>query len=556
MKPLPWPATLALELVVAVLSGIALAYVSAPVNLHALQWVVYVPMMLILGAPRERLGARAWLMHRHTWIAVVYGVCAQAAIFWWIIDTITDFSNIPWIAAAGILGLFAVVFGTPYMLLWWSLPTLRRQVGPLWVLGLPAAMVVIEWLGTWIILFPYHQGVAQYRVLPTFQIVGVTGIWGVTFLVLFVNAAIAEVVFARREGRGWSLAWLGVAAGLWGLTNVYGFARLRTIDDALAEAPELKVFQIQDHIDMHERMRSFPCALWNFWYDASNALETGQVDLVVWPEGAGVYRLNTPHRARRYRNAECEDIDAPLERLKELSAKLDADLLIGSTATELVKRGDGKTDRRNLNSVYQVQPDGQTARYDKIIPLPFGEYIPFSNTFPFLRELIDGPGNFQAGTEPIVFEGKARISTPICYEAILPHLCRRYPQPDLLVNGTLDTWFGDTAAPHQHAMLASIRTVELGIPLVRSAYTGVSMVVEPSGRIYAETEPFERVSRIVTVRLANVPTVYRTLSAYGLQDWFVWLCLGGLLFGRLAAPWWARRHPSPDAGHAADKAPR
>lgn len=538
MKPLPFPALFALEIVITVASAALLAALAPPLNLHPLQWLAYVPMMLIilLGTP-DRRGFRAWISSRHTWLALIYGIVAQSAIFWWIIDTITSFSNLPWAAAVGILALFSLVFGMPYTVMWWVLPPIRRFFGTWWVLALPAAAVVIEWLGAWFLLFPYNQGVAQYRVLPTFQLVGLTGIYGVTFLVLFVNAAIAEAVLAHREGRLHGLRWVAAAAAAWGLVNTYGVIRLNIVDRAISQSPAIHIYQVQDEIQMHERMGAYPCETWNFWFDQTAALSPGEVDLVIWPEGGSVYPLNVPRRAQRYRGAPCKDIDEPLERLKELAHRLEAELVIGASAIEFFARPDGGRDRRNLNSVYHIAPSGEVARYDKIIPLPFGEYLPLSDTFPFLRDLIEGPGNFQAGTDPVVFEGKVRLSTPICYEAILPHLCRRFDNPDILINGTLDTWFGDTAAPHQHAMLAAIRAVELGRPLIRSAYTGVSMVVEPSGRIYAETPPFERVSRVVKVRVADTPTLYRLLSPFGLQDWFTWLCLIGLIVGRLVRPW-------------------
>jgi len=89
---------------------------------------------------------------------------------------------------------------------------------------------------------------------------------------------------------------------------------------------------------------------------------------------------------------------------------------------------------------------------------------------------------------------------------------------------TNDAWFGDTSGPHLHAMLASARSTELGIPMFRSAYTGVSMVVEPHGKILYETNPFQRVNRIAQVRMASIPTLYRRLG-----DWFVTLCAAGLL---------------------------
>ena len=182
-------------------------------------------------------------------------------------------------------------------------------------------------------------------------------------------------------------------------------------------------------------------------------------------------------------------------------------------------------------------PDGEVAgRYDKMVPLPFGEYLPLGETFPWLADLIQGPGSFRAGDAPVVFEGaKARMATPICYEAILGYVCRWYERPDLLVNVTNDAWFGQTAASPLHGMLAAIRAVELGIPLYRSAYTGLSFAAEPHGVIHSDTQLFEKVHRIITVRVTRFDTPY---ARYG--DWFVALCVFGLV-GALGAAGRARR---------------
>jgi len=532
------------RVVVAVASAVLLAYLAPPVNLHWLQWFAYVPIMLLLRPlPQGGRTWRRWLASVDTWIVVLYAVVGQGSIFFWISQTISRFEeNIPPPASLAILALFSLVFGLPYMLMWWSYPLLRRRLGTWWVLALPAVMVVIEYIGMWVILFPYNQGVGQYRVPSTFQLVSVTGIWGMTFLVLFVNAAIAEAILGWREHRRGGLVWLGAAAGLWGAVNLWGAWRYASIEAELAEAPRLRVLQIQDDIDMLDRMRSPPCVTWDYWYGRSAAVQPGSVDLIVWSEGGSVYPLNLPRKARNYRGAPCKDVSNPADKLKDLAARLDTEILVGSAALEFVQEPDGRRTRRAFNSVYHFTPDRQVTRYDKLVPLPFGEYIPFADYLPWLRELIQGPGQFQAGTEAIVFEGrKASYGTPICYEAILPHVTRRFEGATLLVNGTLDTWFGDTAAPHQHAMLASVRSYELGIPMFRSAYTGVSMVVEPHGNVVAETEPYVEVTRIVNVRMAQIPTVYRTLAAWGLQDWFAWLCGLGLLGGWLAAPWVRRQ---------------
>jgi apolipoprotein N-acyltransferase len=175
-----------------------------------------------------------------------------------------------------------------------------------------------------------------------------------------------------------------------------------------------------------------------------------------------------------------------------------------------------------------VFPEAQ--HYDKIVPLPFGEYLPFGDTFPVLREWIRGPGAFKAGTEALVFDnGRVRFGTPICYEGILDYVCDRFDDVDLLVNVTNDAWFGRTQASRLHGMLVAARAVELGVPVFRSAYSGLSFVVEPHGRFHAETDLFEAVSRPVEVRLARFDTFYRRFG-----DWFTAVC-AALLLGLLAA---------------------
>lgn len=253
---------------------------------------------------------------------------------------------------------------------------------------------------------------------------------------------------------------------------------------------------------------------------------------MVWPEGACPYDLNAG-RAR--------------EQLSALARAGRFEMVVGGgTRERAIDPGMGEERIRVFNSVYFFAPDGEVVgRYDKMVPLPFGEYLPFAEQLPWLADLIEGPGSFRAGQTPVIYEGGAgRIATPICYEAILGRVCRLFERPDLLVNVTNDAWFGDTAAPHQHAMLSAVRAAELGIPVFRSAYTGVSMVIEPHGNIFAETPTFTDVNRVVTVRLGKVPTLY---ARFG--DWFVALCALGLTVAWLRAP---HRPSRPTPGSPAD----
>ena len=120
-------------------------------------------------------------------------------------------------------------------------------------------------------------------------------------------------------------------------------------------------------------------------------------------------------------------------------------------------------------------------------------------------------GSFRAGSKPTVFQsGTFSFTTPICYEAILESQMRALANADAYVNITNDGWFGDTAAPHQHAMLSAALAVEMGRPMLRIAYTGISMVVEPHGVIRYETAPYTEVAQVVEMRVQSFETPYRT----------------------------------------------
>ena len=171
---------------------------------------------------------------------------------------------------------------------------------------------------------------------------------------------------------------------------------------------------------------------------------------------------------------------------------------------------------KDYNSAYSFTRKGEAGqRYDKMVPLPFGEYIPLADVFPVLRTIVQGPGNFRKGTNVTAFEAMDSegepytYSAPICYEGILNGQMGKLSAVDLFINITNDAWFGDTGCPHQHAMLTAGQAVQYGRPLLRIAYTGISWVVEPHGDILYETAPFTESASVETIRLGTVDTLYK-----------------------------------------------
>jgi apolipoprotein N-acyltransferase len=149
----------------------------------------------------------------------------------------------------------------------------------------------------------------------------------------------------------------------------------------------------------------------------------------------------------------------------------------------------------------------------------------------FINKLVAGIGDFRSGPgyEPLIMQAAGRpqkLGVMICYEGILAEAGRTYRQQGagLLVNITNDAWFGNTSAPYQHLSMTAFRSVENRLYLVRAANTGISAIIDPTGRIVARSTLFEKATLKGTVRFMNGNTFY---STYG--DVFVYGCILGLI---------------------------
>ena len=182
----------------------------------------------------------------------------------------------------------------------------------------------------------------------------------------------------------------------------------------------------------------------------------------------------------------------------------------------------------NLNSAFLLSPRGKvTGHYDKVHLVPYGEYVPLRKWFPFINKLVVGVGDFQSGKGYYPLNiGNHKLGVLICYEGIFPKASRIYKQggANLLVNITNDAWFGKTSAPFQHLSMTVFRAVENRLFLVRSANTGISAIIDPTGTIVEQSELFTSAIVKGTVKFINKKTVY---STYG--DSFVLICIISLI---------------------------
>ncbi|MCK4836441.1 MAG: apolipoprotein N-acyltransferase, partial [Candidatus Aminicenantes bacterium] len=176
------------------------------------------------------------------------------------------------------------------------------------------------------------------------------------------------------------------------------------------------------------------------------------------------------------------------------------------------------------NSAIHVDPHkGMGKQYDKQFLVPFGEYMPFEKHLSFIYSKINWKSRFHPGDDSVVQKiQNIPYAFLICYEAIFPSLSRQAVNRGarLLINITFDAWFGRTTAPYQHLMLATIRSAEMGIPLIRLATTGITTTVNALGEMGDLSSLFKQEVLLYEVPLVYLPTIYSRIG-----DIFAWICI-------------------------------
>jgi len=343
-------------------------------------------------------------------------------------------------------------------------------------MALSSLWVGLEYLRTYFLSgFPWElMGYSQHSNLLLVQIADITGVYGISFLLVLVNCVVAIWWrrIAKREPLPWAVAFLAVT--LVGASYGYGYWRVHT---PMPTETDLRVGAAQGNIDQSVKWeRSFQTSTLEIYRTLTFSMSNFKPDLVVWPETAvpAYFPAGT-------------DLD---EKIMAVPREFGAYLLFGSLGLR-----PGDKEPQVTNSAYLVSPTPDVAdRYDKMHLVPFGEYVPLGHLFPFVGAMT-GVGNLAAGKEGVLFSlPQSKFGVVICFEVIFPDLFRRFVKygADFMVTITNDAWFGRTSAPYQHFIQAAFRCIENRVWLVRAANTGISGFVDPYGRIRAQTPIFER----------------------------------------------------------------
>lgn len=459
-------------------------------SLWPLAWVAFVPILLSLSGGISR--------RRALRVGLVAGLATNIPAFAWLVQTIHVFGGFPrWLSVFFYLSL-SVYSAVQFVL--FALAVRRTGAGPC------AIYPALHWVGLeffYPALFPWRLANCQLEVPVLLQVGDLTGPFGLSFVMVWGSGVLARgIARGCREARLPFLLWLAALGGVLG----YGAWRLPAIEAAMEAAPALRLGLVQGNLSIAQKqdVRYLEGNLDNY-RKLSNEL-TPVPDLMIWPESV---------------------ITDPLPRsLAQLSPAgrdilgLRRPLLAGALTFDRDARGAA----RFFNSVVLFDADGRVlGMSDKQILMPFGEYMPFGSLLPWLKRVSPRTGDFQAGSEvvPLDVPGIGRFAPLNCYEDLRAPIARRAVRDgraELLFAVANDGWFGDTMAPYQHEALALWRAIENRRFLVRVTNTGVTDVIEPTGRVRQRLPVFAPAATVAEVRRLRLDSPYTRLG-----DWFAWL---------------------------------
>jgi apolipoprotein N-acyltransferase len=459
----------------AFISGLLLVLCFPTIDLFFLAWIALVPFLLSLydKQPKEAFKAGLFL-----------GIPYFFGTLYWIYHSINHYGNVPLLASIIIVILLCLYLSlyTGIFALLFSMTIKISRLPALFVA--PVLWVVLEFLRSYLFTgFPWSSiGYSQYKFLAAIQISDITSIYGVSFLVVAVNGAVADVFLIRRRIKDMPLfpllhTVIGFSILLIFIISAFLYGYLRLGEERPGK--RVKASIVQGNIEQDKKWEpAYQNAVIGSYRNLSLSAASSSPSIIIWPETAVPFFFKTD---REY-----------TKELIDFQNQLNANLLFG---TVLVK---GKRDERYLlsNSAVLLDEAGMVSYiYDKIHLVPFGEYVPLQKVLFFVDKLVEGIGDYTPGNHYFKAETPfGGFATLICYEIIFPGLVRKFYSNggDFIVNITNDAWFGKTTGPYQHFSMAVFRAVENRKPVIRAANTGISGFIDSNGRIISKTNLFKQ----------------------------------------------------------------
>ncbi|MFQ5645884.1 MAG: apolipoprotein N-acyltransferase [bacterium] len=432
----------------------------------------------------------------------LFGVFFYLGNIFWVSYSMEHYGGLPKIVSWSILFILCCYLALYFGFFTWGLNRLSAKSRLVWVA--PFYWVALEYVRTYLLSgFPWSLiGYSQYKYIPLIQIADITGVYGLSFIVMSVAVSLAKIASLYPEIKSSHLLRYGLVPVFLLIAGLsYGYYRINHL-----KFPEkIRVGVIQGNVDQGVKWNpSFQQKTIDRYARLSRKAAGKTTRLIVWPETAAPFYFQSNEKFAR--------------QVTKLAKEIKTPLLFGAPAF-VMKKGD----YQQQNSAFLLSSEGVLiGKSDKIHLVPFGEYVPLSWLFKPFGSLVAEVGDFSPGDRPHPLQlGNKRLGVVICFEVIFPDLVRRFFKngAHFLVNITNDAWFGHTDASYQHYSMVTFRAVENHAGVARSANTGISGFIDPLGRNISSTDIFVTTEQAADLPVSREKTVY---TRYG--DIFAWFC--------------------------------
>jgi apolipoprotein N-acyltransferase len=508
-------------------------------------WFGLVPLLWAILSSHEEDGSKP--LRQAFLLSYVCGVLWYAGNCYWVRDTMQKYGDMPPLAPELLLLGFSLVLGTYFGLFGLAIALVRKATGSngIALACAPAFWAGLELAASRITSVPWDQlGYSQVDNALVNQLAPWTGVYGISFLLVAVNALIAGGLTLKSNVQKGIYGTAGIVATIAGMAGLlYQPPRPATSATAVLIQPNLDVggsnmwtdaAEWNQHIARFAMLGNKQCKTYIAGIPQTGA-PSGEVvcppyvthpDLVAWPESPAPFFEGDI----RFQNA-----------AKGIAQVMEAPVVIGSIGMDYHPEAGWS----EFNSAIVMSPAGaRVGRYDKIHLVPFGEYVPFSRLLFFARKLTGKVSKFDRGEDRKVFrlstqsDPSHRYGVFICYEAVFADEVRQFAQlgAEVLVNISDDGWYGDTSAPWQHLNMARMRAIENRRWILRDTNNGVTAAIDPYGRVRQSIPRHVEDALPAQYGFRDDTTFY---TEHG--DVFGWACA---ILGLVAAGWAGRRNLS------------
>lgn len=502
--------------------GIIWALAFPPWHYSFLAWIGFVPLLMAFYRARTLSN----ILSQALWINLWVNLC----IFPWVVTGLRDYVRLPWplvIVIYVMSGMVCQIQLYPFAL---AVHYLKKCNSQFFVIITGSLLYTgMDWISPKAFLDTLGHCFHNFPNLRQFADIG--GVYGLTLLItshgfafyfLLKKLWTIEIEQPNKVGIKTELLQYALFLSICLGATYYGWNQKSRIQTLMAEAHsngnEITLGGVQANILGIEKLQAFTGYAPAFTKIIDTHLDLSErmlldkpiPDVIVWPETTYPYY---------YRNSTDPTHLKSEDKMENFVEQNQVSLIFGG-----YHRASGDERVKNVSFHLSVERDavfpskGRLERYEKVILILIGEYVPYWNEFKILRKLFPTTANFENGKGPINFSLRARngnvykATSAICYEILFSEYLRAAAllEPDLIVNVTNDAWFGRYGEPDLHMSLAKFRTIENRLPLFRSTNTGISAWVTQDGEIHEPTGVYTQATLKGTLPiLPQVPTLFK-----------------------------------------------